>query len=102
VTLWVAILAAAAVSMTFKAAGPAVLGERELPAAARNVIALMAPALLAALIVIHVGGPRWAELNWPMVAGLAATAVAWLLRAPLLVAAGAGVVVAALIRVFAG
>ena len=42
---------AALVTAAIKAAGPVALGGRELPAAFTGVIALMAPALLAALVV---------------------------------------------------
>jgi branched-subunit amino acid transport protein len=41
----------AIVTAAIKAAGPIVLGGRELPAQFRGVISLLAPALLAALVV---------------------------------------------------
>ena len=41
----------AIVTFAIKAAGPVVLGGRELPAQALGVISLLAPALLAALVV---------------------------------------------------
>ena len=41
----------AVVTAAIKAAGPIVLGGRELPAQLRGVIGLLAPALLAALVV---------------------------------------------------
>jgi branched-subunit amino acid transport protein len=49
--LWGLIAGCAAVTFAIKAAGPVTLGGRELPARFNGVIALMAPALLAALIV---------------------------------------------------
>lgn len=52
--LWVAIVAVALASAAIKAAGPVLVGGRELPPRANAVIALLAPALLAALVV----GPR--------------------------------------------
>jgi branched-subunit amino acid transport protein len=96
--LWTAIFAVAAISITIKAVGPTVVGDRQLPAWSRGVIALLAPALLAALIVVDVLGPHWSALNAPVVAGLAATAAAKLLRAPMLLAVIAGLVTTALVR----
>lgn len=45
-----------------KAAGPVALGGRELPPVVQSVLALLAPALLAALVVVSVlaEGDRWA------------------------------------------
>lgn len=51
-TVWWAILAAAAVSFSYKALGPALLGVRRLPEQAESVIALPAPSLLAGLVVV--------------------------------------------------
>jgi branched-subunit amino acid transport protein len=46
------ILGSAAATFAIKGAGPLALGGRVLPAAFNRVIALMAPALLSALIVV--------------------------------------------------
>ena len=53
---------AALVTAAIKAAGPVALGGRELPDAFTGVIALMAPALLAALVVTSAlaDGDEWA------------------------------------------
>lgn len=48
---WVTILALIVVTIAIKAAGPMLVGGRELPPVLLRVIALLAPALLAALIV---------------------------------------------------
>ena len=48
---WALIGLCAAVTFAIKAAGPIALGRRDLPGWFTNVIALMAPALLAALVV---------------------------------------------------
>jgi hypothetical protein len=93
-TVWVGIFAVAVVSMVIKAAGPALLGGRELPARALGVIALLAAALLAGLVVVDTVG----DFSWPLLAGLATVAVARLRGAPELVAIVLGVVVAALLR----
>lgn len=81
-----------------KAAGPLVLGGRELPGRMRDVIALLAPVLLAALLVTELGGPRWSALSWTQLVGVGAVGVARVLKAPILVAVAAGVVVIALLR----
>ena len=97
-TLWLAIAAVAVISFTIKAAGPAILTGRELPAWTGGVIALLAPSLLAALVVVHV----LTEFSAAVLAGLAAVVVAHLLRAPLLVSVVAGVLVTAGVRALTG
>lgn len=49
--LWLLIAGCAAVTFAIKAAGPVTLGGRDLPPRLHAVIALMAPALLAAFVV---------------------------------------------------
>ncbi len=98
-TLWLAVLMVAVISAVIKALGPVALGGRTLPAPVRAVIALLAPALLAALVVVDVAGPGWADLDWTVPAGLLAAVLTRLaLRAPDLLAILAGVVVTALLR----
>lgn len=101
-TLWIAIVAVALISFTIKATGPALLTGRELPPWTRSVIALLAPALLAALVIVHVLGERWSALNAPVLVGLVAVVGAHLLRAPLLVSVLVGVVVTAVVRATTG
>ena len=89
---WLVVAVVGAATIAFKAAGPVVLGGRELPPRLGGVIELLAPAVLAALVVTQlVGGER--ELVFDeRLAGIAAAAVALVARAPLLVV----IVVAAL------
>jgi branched-subunit amino acid transport protein len=49
--IWLLIAGCVAGTVLVKAAGPVLLGGRELPPAMIRVVALMAPALLAALVV---------------------------------------------------
>lgn len=51
-TTWTVIAGSAAATFAIKAIGPVALGGRALPPAFTRVIALMAPALLAALVVV--------------------------------------------------
>ena len=97
-TLWITIVLVALVSICFKAVGPALLGDRELPGWSVAVIAMLAPALLAGLILTDVAGPRWADLDWTLCAGLGVVAAAYLLRAPSLVAIVLGVLATAGLR----
>ena len=52
-TVWAVIAGSALVTFAIKAIGPVALGGRELPAPFVRVIALMSPALLAALIAVN-------------------------------------------------
>lgn len=59
-TVWTTIALVALVTFAIKGVGPALLGDRELPAAFTRVVLLLAPALLAALVVTSAAaeGPR--------------------------------------------
>ena len=96
--LWVAIVGLAAVNAGFKAAGPVILGDRQLPPRARTLIALFAPALLAGLVVVNLLGERWRDLDPTTVAGVAVTGAVRLRGAPMPVALVAGVALAAVLR----
>jgi branched-subunit amino acid transport protein len=101
-TLWIAIVAVAAGSFLLKGAGPALLGDRELPPWSAGVLAMLAPALLAALVVVEVLGQRWQGGDLTVVAGLCVAVGAFLIRAPMPVAVVAGVVTTALLRLATG
>ena len=98
--LWLTIVLVALVSIGFKAAGPVLLGDRKVPPRVAGVIALLAPALLAGLVLTAVAGPAWSGADWTLAAGLAAIVVAYLLRVPMLPAILCGVAVAAALRLF--
>ena len=53
-TTWALIGGCALITALIKAAGPVALGGRELPAWFSSIVALMAPALFAALVVTQV------------------------------------------------
>jgi branched-subunit amino acid transport protein len=97
-TVWVSIAAVALVSLAIKAAGPAVLGDRTLPARATGVIAFLACALLSGLVVVAVLGRHWDNANVPLLAGLAAVVVARWRGVPGLLSIMVGVAITALLR----
>ncbi len=94
---WIAVLVVGAATVALKGAGALVLAGRPLPARAAVVMPLLAPCLLAALVVGQTVGDGRAVVVDARLAGVAAAAVALALRAPLLVvlAAAAGVAAAA-------
>ena len=95
---WVVVVVVGAATMIFKSAGPVLLGTRELPPRVASVVAVLAPAMLAALVVTQtVGGDRAVVLD-ERLAGVAAGAVAVWLRAPLLAVMVVAAATAALIR----
>jgi branched-subunit amino acid transport protein len=96
--LWLSVLAVTAATWGMKASGPLALGDRRLPPRAVKVISLMAPALLAGLIVINLGGTAWSDVNWQQVLGVGAAGLARALRAPMPLAVGCGMAVTAVLR----
>ena len=95
---WLVIGVVGAVTMVFKASGPVLLGGRRLPERVSAVVDVLAPAMLAALVVTQtVGGDREIVLDERLV-GVAVGAVAVILRAPLLIVMTAAAATAALVR----
>lgn len=97
-TLWVCIAVTALVSFTLKAVGPVALGDRPLPVAARDVVTLLAPVMLCALLVTALAGPGWRGLDLGVLAGVVVAGVARVLRLPPLVCVACGIVVTILVR----
>jgi uncharacterized membrane protein len=99
--LWVAIVAVTLASAAIKAAGPLLVGGRELPPRVSAVIALLAPALLAALVVTETFGDDSHLVLDERALGVGVAAVALALRAPVLLAVALAALVTALARLFA-
>jgi uncharacterized membrane protein len=98
ITVWSTILAVALANAAIKAAGPILLGNRDLPPKAKAVTALLASALLAALVVTEtLGGEGRFALDARLV-GLTVAALVLLLRAPVLVVVASAVVATAVTR----
>ena len=98
--LWVAIVAVTLANAAIKAAGPILIGGRELPPRANAVIALLAPALLAALVVTETFGDDGHLVLDERVLGVGVAAAALALRAPVLLAVALAALVTALARLF--
>ena len=96
--VWWVVLGLVVVCAGTRMIGPAVLGDRELPAPARRVVMMLAPALLAGLVVTQLAGERWTGLETGLVVGVAAAGTARLLRVPGIVAVAIGVAAAAAVR----
>ena len=97
-TAWLVVLVVGAATVLLKAAGPVFLGGRALPPRAVALVEVLAPAMLAALVVTQtVGGDEELVLD-ERVAGLAVAAAAILLRAPLLAVMTLAAASAALLR----
>jgi len=97
---WTVIAVVGVVTILFKASGPVLLGDRQLPPRVSALVEVLAPAMLAALVVTQaVGGDRELVLD-ERLAGIAAGGVAIRLGAPLIVVMAVAAAVAALIRLF--
>jgi branched-subunit amino acid transport protein len=98
--VWVTIIVLTVATAIIRASGPVLLGNRELHPLAFRTIALLAPALLAALIAVDTFTDPEGNLELePPAAGLAAAAgvLAWDRKA-MLAAAAVAAVTAALVR----
>ena len=98
---WVLIAAVSAGTIALKGLGPLVIGGRSLPRPLLGVVALLAPTLLAALIVTQaVADGRHLVID-ARAAGLGVALVAVMLRAPVLVVVVLAAATAALARAVA-
>jgi branched chain amino acid efflux pump len=96
--VWTIVAVVGAGTLAMKGAGPVLLGGRALPPRVMAVVSLLAPAVLAALIVTNtVGGDHRYVLD-ARLAGVAAAAIALRFRAPLLVVVILAAAVTAAIR----
>jgi branched-subunit amino acid transport protein len=97
--IWVLVAVLFAGTVAIKAIGPLTFGERRLSDRALAVIGLVAPTLLAALVVFQTltAGARGIAVD-ARVAGLAAAAAAIALRRPMLVVVLAAAATTAAVR----
>jgi branched-subunit amino acid transport protein len=95
---WTAVIVVGAGTVALKAAGPVLLGGRPLPPRAGELLSMLAPALLAALVVTQAFADGRHLVLDARAAGLGAAAVAIALRSPLLAVVVVAAVATALVR----
>lgn len=98
--VWITIAVLTVTTAAIRASGPVVLGGREMPQAVQGVIALIAPALLAALIIVETfGAPEGGAFELDArVAGVGAAAIALCFRMSALPVVAIAAMVTALVR----
>jgi branched chain amino acid efflux pump len=99
IAAWIAVAVVGVATVAIKGAGPVVFADRPLPRPVVAVMPLLAPCLLAALVVGQTVADGRSLVVDARLAGVAVAAVALALRAPLLVVLAAAAGIAALARV---
>jgi|GraSoiStandDraft_9_1057307.scaffolds.fasta_scaffold15796_4 branched-subunit amino acid transport protein len=95
---WTVVILAGAVTMAIKAAGPCVLGGRELPPPVMRMLRLLAPALFGALIATQTFARGQQLALDARTAGLGVAAAGAYLRAPTLLILFAAAAATAAVR----
>jgi branched chain amino acid efflux pump len=95
---WIVVVLVGAFTISFKAAGPVLLAGRQLPERLTSAFELLAPSLLAALVVTQTVGGREGIVFDERLVGVAAAVVAIRLRAPLLAVIAVAALATALAR----
>ena len=97
--VWIVVAIVGIATIASKAAGPVLVGRRELPPRVQACVELLAPVMLTALVVTQTfGGDEEIQVD-ARVLGVGAAAIAIALRAPIIVAMAIAAVVTALTRV---
>ena len=101
--VWLTIAVLAVATLLIRASGPVLLGGRELPRRLQGAVALLAPALLAALVVVEtVGAPEGGSLEPDArIAGVAAAGAVIVAGGSMLPVVAAAALVTALLRLVA-
>lgn len=82
---WIVVLAVGAATVAIKSLGPVLLGGRPLPSAVTGVVELLAPAVLAALVLTQALGSGQSISPDARLVGMAAAGIALWREAPILV-----------------
>jgi uncharacterized membrane protein len=82
---WVTVLVVASATIAIKAAGPVILGGRQLPGRVLDVVALLPAALLSALVAVLTLQADGSLVVDARLIGVAVAAVAIWLRTPILI-----------------
>jgi hypothetical protein len=98
---WIVVAAVGAATVAIKGAGPLLLGGRPLPPRVLAVVRLLAPALLAALVVTQTVVSADRLVMDARLIGVAVAAGALVLRAPLLVVVVLAAASTAMVRALA-
>ena len=98
---WTSVLLVGLATVAIKAGGPVLAGERELPVRVGRMVALVGPALLAALVATQAFATEDELVFDERGAGLLAAAVAIALKAPIIVVVCVAAVAAAFLRLVA-
>jgi branched-subunit amino acid transport protein len=102
VSFWTVVAVVGVLTIAFKAAGPVLLGRRPLPTRVQSVVDLLAPVMLAALVVTQAfGGDREIVVDERAI-GLAAAGIAIWRRAPVIVTMVVAAVATVLARALLG
>lgn len=96
--VWITIVVLAAATILIKAVGPVTLGGRELPPRVAAVVALFAPALLAALVVVETFSDEKDLIVDERVLGVAVAGAAYAWRRSMLLAVVLAPIVTAVAR----
>jgi uncharacterized membrane protein len=96
--IWGIVAAIGLGTMAIKAAGPVLLGSRPLPRRVKSVVALLAPALLAALVATATLGEGQSLVVDARIIGVGAAVAALAVRAPTLAVVVVAAAAAALAR----
>jgi branched-subunit amino acid transport protein len=96
--VWLVVAVVGVATIAFKAAGPVLVGRRELPPRLQACVELLAPVMLTALVVTQTfGGDEEIEVD-ARVVGVGAAAIAIALRAHIIVAMAIAALATALVR----
>ena len=95
---WLVVTVVGAATIASKAAGPVLVGRRQLPARLQACVDLLAPVMLVALVVTQTfAGGEEIQVD-ARVLGVGAAFIAIALRAPVIVAMAVAALVTALVR----
>ena len=97
-TVWIAVAVVGAGTIALKGLGPALLGTRRLPERMATLVGLLAPTLLAALVVTQTLGSSDGLSVDARLVGVGAAVLALALRAPLIVVVALAAVATAVTR----
>ncbi len=95
---WLVVAGVGLATIAIKAAGPVLLGGRPLPDRVASVVRLLAPAVLAALVVTATFADARSLVIDARLAGVAAAAVAFRFKAPVLLVIVIGATTTAIVR----